>query len=114
LTGNDPSTGRPVNTEGAAGILDYVLSFIGPMSLVKGLGLYTPTNKTRENNETDFQTETDELTFLRNGLLNSKLSFPNDISNQKNARREYSSRLRELEKRIEKRIQEERIKPNDN
>jgi hypothetical protein len=114
LTGNDPSTGRPVNTEGAAGILDYVLSFIGPMSLVKGLGLYTPPNKTRENNETDFQTETDELTFLRNGLLNSKLSFPNDISNQKNARREYSSRLRELEKRIEKRIQEERMKPNDN
>lgn len=108
LTGLDPATNRPANTEGAAGTTDYLLSFFGPSSLLKGLGFYTPTNKRPENNETDYMTQDDRLTFLRNYFLNSKLTFPNDPANVKNTQRENNSRLRELEKLFERRIQEER------
>jgi hypothetical protein len=108
LTGRDPSTGKPLNTEGAAGFLDYMLSFFGQTQLAKGLGLYTPFLQREENNESNPLTEDDRLIQLRNGLLNSKLTLPNDPQNIKNAQRERNARLREFEKEIQKMIDEER------
>jgi hypothetical protein len=114
LTGQDPSTGKPVNTEGAAGFIDYMMGFIGQTQLLKNLGVYTPLSEREENSPSNFRTEDDRLIGLRNFFTNSKLTAPNDPQNIKNAQRERNARLRELEKRIEKRIQEERVKPNDN
>jgi hypothetical protein len=108
LTGRDPSTGKPINTEGAAGFLDYMLSFLGQTQLAKGLGLYTPFLQREENNESNFLTENDRLIQLRNGLLNSKLTLPNDPQNIKNAQRERNARLREFEKEIQKMVNQER------
>jgi len=110
LTGQDPSTGKPINTEGAAGFIDYLMSFIGQTKLVKDLGWYTPSSQKQENNETNFLTEDDRLIGLRNSLFNSKLTAPNDPQNIKNAQKERNARLREFEKRIEKMINEERQK----
>ena len=108
LTGMDPSTGKPANTEGSAGFLDYMLSNIGQTSLLRGLGVYTPANMRPENNESNFLTQDDRLISLRNYFLNSKLTLPNDPQNIKNAAKEKSVRMRELEKRIQKRIDEQR------
>jgi hypothetical protein len=110
LTGRDPSTGKPINTEGAAGFIDYLMSFIGQTQLLKGVGAYTPFLQQEQNNETNFLTEDDRLIQLRNALLNSKLTLPNDPQNIKNAQRENNARLREFEKRIQEMVNEERQK----
>ncbi len=110
LTGRDPSTGKPINTEGAAGFIDYLMSFIGQTQLLKGFGVYTPFLQQEQNNETNFLTEDDRLIQLRNALLNSKLTLPNDPQNIKNAQRENNARLREFEKRIQEMVNQERQK----
>ena len=110
LTGQDPSTGKPINTAGAAGFIDYMMSFIGQTQLLKGIGAYTPFLQREENNETNFLTEDDNLITLRNFITNSKLTAPNDPQNIKNAKKQQNARLREFEKRIQKMIDEERQK----
>ena len=110
LTGQDPSTGKPINTEGAAGFLDYLISFFGQAQLAKGLGLYTPFLQREENNESNFLTENDRLIQLRNGLLNSKLTLPNDPQNIKNTQRERNARLRKFEEEVQKMVNKERQK----
>ena len=108
ITGQDPSTGKPINTEGAAGFLDYLISFFGQAQLAKGLGLYTPFLQREENNESNFLTENDRLIQLRNGLLNSKLTLPNDPQNIKNTQRERNARLRKFEEEVRKMVDKER------
>jgi hypothetical protein len=59
ITRTDPSTGRPTKINDIATFTDKAMSMVGTTSLLKGLGIYTPSNKGAEsaNPLTDRQRE---------------------------------------------------------
>jgi hypothetical protein len=101
ITKTDPATGKPSQIKDAATFGDKVASLFGPTQLLKGIGLYTPSNKGPDaaNPLTDRQRE---LTLTNWLGLTQKAQDVNAPANVKNAKTEESAR--------QKRILEELLK----
>jgi hypothetical protein len=68
MTGSDWQTGGPSQIKNLADLGDAFLSDIGPVTLLRGLGQYTPQNKLPQNNKTNPQTKQQEQLILENWL----------------------------------------------
>ena len=103
LTRTDPSTGKPTQIKDMATLSDKLVSMIGTTSLLKGLGLYTPSNKGPDaaNPLTDRQRQL----LLTNWLgLTMKASDVNSGANISNAQSETSARYNKLVEELLKKL----------
>lgn len=110
LTKTDPATGKPSQIKDLASLGDKAISLTGFASPLKGLGLYTPSNKGPEAANPTTQRQRD-LT-LSNWLgLTMKAQDVNSGANPKNAAAETTSRTNTLlESMAEKRKQDKENK----
>lgn len=95
VTRTDPSTGRPTKIKDLATLTDKAMSMIGTTSLLKGLGIYTPSDKGIDaaNPLTDRQRELLLSNFLG---LTMKAQDVNTTSNVKNAKTEANARTKRI------------------
>lgn len=101
LTKTDPATGKPSQIKDLATMGDKVASLFGPTQLLKGIGLFTPSNKGADSANPLTQRQRD-LTLTNWLGLTQKAQDINAPANVKNAQSEESAR--------QKRILEELLK----
>lgn len=89
-TGTDIQTGKPSQVKDVQTLGDKLIGNIGTVGLLKGLGIYTPTNK--QEGTANPQTAEDEARIGRNWLTGQKETWVNTPQNIKNAQSEQSAR----------------------
>jgi hypothetical protein len=95
VTRTDPATGKPTQIKDLASLGDKAASMFGPTQLLKGLGLYTPSNKGADsaNPLTPRQREIALTNWLG---LTQKAQDVNSPANVKNAQSEESARQKRI------------------
>lgn len=94
LTGTDVKTGKPSQVKDLATAADKMLSNVGFMQLLKGMGVYTPQNKI--DNKTNPLTDRDRELAGLNWWTGLKFGDVNTTSNVKNARTEEAARKKRI------------------
>lgn len=102
MTGTDLSTGKATQIKDLQTFGDEIINNTGYAGILKGLGVWTPTNKRPENTSNPI-TERDQQLYRENWTFGLKRQDIGTLQNQKAARTEQSAKLREL---IDKLIQE--------
>lgn len=90
ITGTDPATGKPSQVKDIQTFSEKVIGNIGTVNLLKGLGLYTPSNK--QEGSTNPATPEDNARILRNFAFGQKESWVNTGPNMKYAQSEQTAR----------------------
>lgn len=100
LTKTDPATGRPSKIKDFATLSDRAISMVGTTQLLKGLGLYTPSDKGPEaaNPLTDRQRQVTLSNFFT-GLRAQDINTPANI---KNAQTEANARAKRAWENLQK------------
>lgn len=94
ITGTDVKTGKPSQVKDLATAADKMLSNVGFMQLLKGMGVYTPQNKI--DNKTNPLTDRDRELAGLNWWTGLKFGDVNTTSNVKNARTEEAARKKRI------------------
>ena len=90
ITGNDPATGKPSQVKSIQTFGDKLIGNIGTVNLLKGLGIYTPTNK--QPGSANPATPEDNARILRNYYTGQKETWVDTASAARNAQSENTSR----------------------
>jgi hypothetical protein len=99
LFGVDPSTGAPVTTTNAEAAVDEVLSNFGFMSLLTGMGLYTP-YRYRDPESTNPLTDADRRRLFENSFSGMRSVDIYRPINVKKGESQYTSRVNKYNERI--------------
>lgn len=95
LTKTDPNTGKPTQIKDLASLGDKVASMFGPTQLLKGLGIYTPSNKGEDSANPLTQRQRD-LTLTNWLGITQKAQDINTDANLKNAQTEENQRQQRI------------------
>lgn len=95
LTKTDPNTGKPTQIKDLASLGDKAASLFGPTQLLKGLGIYTPSNKGEDSANPLTQRQRD-LTLTNWLGITQKAQDINTDANLKNAKTEENQRQQRI------------------
>jgi hypothetical protein len=100
LTGTDLVTGKPSQINDLQGVGEKLLNNIGTVGLLKGTGIYTPSNKGPTS--TDPYTPESRKMLLQNWLFGQKAQVTDTNANIKNAQTEQSARNKAFAEKLAK------------